>query len=609
MRDRVQSDRLFWPGIKRCGASVAPGKRVIGLRRARVVRGMIAPRPRSLTLVHLGHCPERATFHWAWRGGLLGLALAGQACGGPEHGGSGVVGVAGASQGGAGGLRDVATIGEYVPDEREPPPEDLDWSRCSLVEGEATAEAECATVKLPLDWKTAESTTIDVFVKRYRLVGRPRGQLWLLNGGPGASAADFAWLLEYFLDRNPDLEVYLPDHRGTGNSSRLACSTDSTLYELGDTHAARVQTCLAEIGEQYPEGIGGFSVSGAARDIGELVARTRHGEEPVYLYGVSYGTVWAQRYLQLHPEQPSGIILDSICAPGECLFAERYDALFDETGRALLGMCNERPDCAGELGGDAIRTLDGVLDALDDGHCAEAGLTRARFRQLLAQMLRIVGIRELIPAAIARTLRCSSEDVAALRQLWETLMAESVSDPTSSDVLGVNILVSEFMESPLPTREDAQAALLRLGFSRDIGPSLIALAELWPHYTRDLVELELPDSSVPMLMLTGGLDPQTPRVVAQRTLDHFHAEHQIAVHLPTAGHASLLESPLGDVLATETCGKDLVAQFLAAPEADIDGSCVDQMAEVDFSGAPSVVEALFGTDDAWLGWAPRVALR
>jgi hypothetical protein len=69
-------------------------------------------------------------------------------------------------------------------------PLDVQWSRCTL-ETEAAQAAQCATVRMPYRWDVTDGRSVSVFVKRYRPRGLvTRGQLWLLQGGPGASAKD-----------------------------------------------------------------------------------------------------------------------------------------------------------------------------------------------------------------------------------------------------------------------------------------------------------------------------------------------------------------------------------------------------------------------------------
>jgi hypothetical protein len=55
--------------------------------------------------------------------------------------------------------------------------------------------------------------------ERIRAQQRSRGQLWMLEGGPGLSGIGLVSTTEQFIVKGlPDLDVYMPDHRGTGRS-------------------------------------------------------------------------------------------------------------------------------------------------------------------------------------------------------------------------------------------------------------------------------------------------------------------------------------------------------------------------------------------------------
>jgi len=87
----------------------------------------------------------------------------------------------------------------------------------------ASAQAECATTPLPAKWSEPQGDTIDVFVKRYPARQQPaNGQLWLLAGGPGLPGSIYEAFAFLIANDLPTLDIYLPDHRGTGRSMPLA---------------------------------------------------------------------------------------------------------------------------------------------------------------------------------------------------------------------------------------------------------------------------------------------------------------------------------------------------------------------------------------------------
>jgi hypothetical protein len=60
----------------------------------------------------------------------------------------------------------------------------------------------------------------------------------------------------------------------------------------------------------------------------------------------------------------------------------------------------------------------------------------------------------------------------------------------------------------------------------------------------------------------------------------------------------MLHSPL-DSVTFQTCGMELIRQFLTDPHETVDTSCADAVLEPNFAGNPTVATLLFGTPDAW----------
>ena len=56
-----------------------------------------------------------------------------------------------------------------------------------------------------------------------------------------------------------------------------------------------------------------------------------------WLFGISYGTTWALRAMQVFPDSFDRVILDSLAPPGISLARQDQDA--DEAARDLLAAC------------------------------------------------------------------------------------------------------------------------------------------------------------------------------------------------------------------------------------------------------------------------------
>ena len=456
-------------------------------------------------------------------------------------------------------------------------------------------------MEVPLHWDAPNGETIPLFVKRYRTNPHPRGQLWLLNGGPGGSGVDFEAIADVLDGLAGDLVIYMPDHRGTGRAaSRLGCPAQESESSPGGVSVTLEETadCLSSAEAEWGDALSGFNITEAARDIGELIERTRYEGDEIYVYGVSYGTVWAQRYLQWFPDQADGVVLDSICSPGACEFALQYDTGFNDNGHLLMDACAADPNCASRLGGDPWTWLGELHAKLDDGHCPDLELDRAGLRQLLALLSMDWLLRDYLPALAYRIDRCEPADVVAIDRLFTVLTALLPPDPYGSVVLGTNIAYSEFVAEPAPSLQEVLDHVATLYVSRDTGPELMPYYADWPRYPRDEYYGQYPSTTTPLLLLNGTLDPQTPLLVAQPALDHYSAGHQTAVIVERSAHGVLVESPLDDQ-GSEMCGLDLMGQFVRDPTATIDTACRSRVRELHFAGDASVSQILLGTGDAW----------
>jgi pimeloyl-ACP methyl ester carboxylesterase len=82
---------------------------------------------------------------------------------------------------------------------------------------------------------------------------------------------------------------------------------------------------------------------------------------------------------------------------------------------------------------------------------------------------------------------------------------------------------------------------------------------LWPIYGDDGYFEKFADTDVPILMLNGTLDPQTPLSIAEPTAAIFNGPHQQFITVPWSPHGVLFNSYTAAAL--ETGGGDLAGVF------------------------------------------------
>ncbi len=536
---------------------------------------------------------------------LLFLALALAACvdDAPdpalEHPPTDACGPGGPSDGGCGPPPD-ARPSDAAPPDGERPDTGLVWAPCT--DGD---RGDCARVEVPLFWDHPDDDRrIRLRLRRVRAAASARGQLWLLAGGPGGTSRSFE-PVDTFRALAPDLDVYLLDHRGAGRSTRLGCSEGEDAFGPGGAAILEQEwpRCLEQLRERWGDALAGFSTTQAAWDLSRLIDGAAVPGQPVFIYGVSYGTWWAHRYLQLFPAQASGVVLDSICPPGGCAVS-LYDAGFDEVARMLLEACSRDADCAARLGADAVGRAERLYRRLGEGHCpavAADGLDPATLRRALAALLTDWSLRAAIPAVVYRFDRCAAGDVAALRVFLGRLRGggppgTAMAEPLFSLVLNRHIGLSEMWGDPALDAAELARWEARLLVSTGSSVTSARARPSWPTYPPDRYAGAWAHTDVPMLMMNGSLDPQTPLSIARLAADHFDGPRQRFVRVPGAAHGVIQQAP---TRSGTPCGMSLLGAFLRDPDAPPDEACLADLLPVAFTAEPATAEFLFGVPDLW----------
>lgn len=475
----------------------------------------------------------------------------------------------------------------------------IPWVPCP-----AGFRGECGTVAVPLDWSKPAGETISIFVSRRRALQQPASaQLWLLAGGPGVSGDSLEGIVDELETALPSFEAYVLEHRGVGESTRLGCLDPEAPASKGGTVLlnSELPGCLAAVKSTWGGKLGYFTTTADALDLHHLIEVSRDPGQRVFVYGSSYGTTRALRYLEVVPQGADGVVLDSLVAPG-VQFLSRYDAQFDQVLSKVSRRCSADATCGEKMGSDPFAKLGKLRDKLRDGHCPALGMGTATYQAFAAEIILYRELRAHIFPISYRMDRCADADVEAIRHYATTLAGAVSTAPASanraSEVLKLNVMLSELWETPAPSlaelRRRCDVAVACPGLVNEVAPIYAS----WPRYPVDEWVGKWPETSVPILALNGTLDAQSPYEEARTVALALHGPHQSFVTLEGAAHGAAFGSPV-NAPGSKPCGETMMLGFLADPTAPIDTTCLADLAPVTFTQDPAVAELLFGVPDLW----------
>jgi pimeloyl-ACP methyl ester carboxylesterase len=253
----------------------------------------------------------------------------------------------------------------------------LDWQSCEN-------GAECATLRVPLDYAHPKGKTIDLALLRTRATDPARriGSLVVNPGGPGASGRTLPLRLHDAALRagGSNAEIFAQydvvgfDPRGIGNSTSVQCGDVDALYApdaTPDTDAER--RALVDEMRRFAQGCARNSknllphvgTGDAARDLDRI--RQAVGDGKLNYLGYSYGTNLGATYARQFPKTAGRLVLDGAEDPklnGVELFRQQAQSL-EQSFNRFAADCAANSSCAFNSGGDPTGAFDQLIAQLD----------------------------------------------------------------------------------------------------------------------------------------------------------------------------------------------------------------------------------------------------
>jgi pimeloyl-ACP methyl ester carboxylesterase len=431
----------------------------------------------------------------------------------------------------------------------------------------ATA-ARCTTLAVPEDRTRPQGRRIGIHVAvlpANTLTPRP-DPLVLIAGGPGQAASQLAPFAARLVEVRRTRDVVLVDQRGTGRSSPLTCAAfapeDDLRATLEADPVAKAHACAQELEAQ---GVDARHYTTAAWVADLEAVRVALGYPQLNLWGGSYGTRVALEYLRRYPDRVRSAILDGVAAPATNIAADVWAAR-ERALDALVAACAESASCRATHP-DLAATLARIEQSLGPtGHVVEladprTGETRAvtlTFDAVLSGLQALLYAPEravLIPDLLAQAAAGDYGPLVAAAQSVGGDLAEQI-----NAALHYSVVCAEDA-----TRVDSEARkALAATRSRSLVARMLAVCEVWPRGASDPAASESFASGVPVLVLSGSLDPVTPPANGEAVAKMLGRAH----HVVAAGY--------GHIVSPHACGPQLVGAFVAAPDFDrLPAKCVE----------------------------------
>ena len=426
-------------------------------------------------------------------------------------------------------------------------------------------EVQCGKIQRPLNPAQADGKKIDIHfvVVPSQDRNKLKDAVFLLAGGPGQSAIELAGFGQAVFGRlNHRRDLVFVDQRGTGRSAPLHCPELENNSEVIDNETMLKMTdaCMKNL-QTLPYGdLRYFSTSIAVQDL-EAV-RKELGYSAINLVGASYGTRAGLEYLRQFPTSVRRLILDGIAPPDMLLPAAdaqvALDGVFADCAKDLL--CNKSyPDLA------------------------------ARWKKLMASMpqkielkhprlmtkLSIPMTRDSLIGLVHKTLYSPSTTAAlpyVISQAEQGHFEPLVNLSGALSLVGPGAIAYGMHFSVWCGEAYARANTItpKDDFEMMTSNMYNKVCEKWPRASIPEGFFEIPVSTAPVLLLSGGIDPVTPTRHGAAVTKALGAKAR-HISVDNAGHGLLAHGCIRDVLYRYVNAKDDVEV------SKLDTTCVRQI--------------------------------
>jgi pimeloyl-ACP methyl ester carboxylesterase len=415
--------------------------------------------------------------------------------------------------------------------------------------------ARCGTVNVPEDREDPDGRflSLNVIVLPATTAHNEGPPLFDIDGGPGLPGTKNAEFYATFgAAYRARRDVVLVDQRGTGQSNPLHCPELSAPERVFEPMwpVAMVRRCRESL--EKSADLARYGTREAVEDLD--IVRRALGYNRIDLFGMSYGSTVALRYMATFPGRTRAAVLMGV-APASTMPPRAHATAGARALNLLYARCSADPDCSAAF--DPAAAEDAVRGQLAE--VPGAPPLEIFFEKLRSLMYAPGGARH-IPKILHRAARGDLEPFYALtRPQLPNLHA---------DGMFLSVICTESMA--LMDVEQARAA----SRSTILGDYRLRTQENacagWPIGKVPDDHLAPVRSDAQVLMLSGELDPVTPPELADLAAETLPN----AVHVVIPGSGHIFDGMSG----IEECLDPMIVGFLDSGNArSIDSSCVRDM--------------------------------
>ena len=415
--------------------------------------------------------------------------------------------------------------------------------------------ARCATLAVPEDYanKSDAGKTINIHVAVLPALARNAepNPVYFFAGGPGQAASDIGALVSALGDLRKSRDIVLVDQRGTGKSKTLTCDSIAVdpnvdpLKEAFSNSDAAIQRDWAKCIATLKGNAATHRTDDYIDDL-ELV-RKALGHDKINVWGGSYGSRVALRYMKRYPQKIRAAVLDGV-APTSLHLPDDALATSEAELRSTLAACAASAGCD-KAYPNILATFDTLLVELRakpravsfmhpaNGKLIDGVVTDRTLVSLIWPLLYMPEASRMVPNLIDQAVRGNFAPLAA------TLSASSIGEGDIAIAQRFAVMCAEDMldRTPMPNPR-----------FQSLNDLFYGLCKGFPHGKVAPEFFEPTTSEIPTLLLSGTQDPVTPPAqgsLAAKTLSN-------SKHIVVTG--------VGHIASTQPCVRRIITKFVEA---------------------------------------------